>query len=161
VVAASAAAALARAGNPMRTKEFLSKLEHDRIVKAIREQEARSSGQIGLYIQRGELTGDPVEAAQKRFQKSGMHKTRHRNAVLIFVAPRAHKFAVVGDEAVHSRCGNDLWNRVVQKMAEHFKAEHFSDAIVDAITDLGEVLAQQFPRSGGETNELPDEPVES
>ena len=82
----------------MRTKEFLSKLEHDRIVKAIREQEARSSGQIGVYLQRGELAGDPLEAAQKRFQKSEMHKTRHRNAVLIFVAPRAHKFAVVGDE---------------------------------------------------------------
>jgi hypothetical protein len=48
----------------MRTKEFLNKLEHDRIVKAIREQEARSSGQIGVYLQRGELAGDPLEAAR-------------------------------------------------------------------------------------------------
>jgi uncharacterized membrane protein len=144
----------------MRTKEFLNKLEHDRIVEAIREQEARSSGQIGVYVQRGELSGDPVEAAQKRFQKSGMHKTRHRNAVLIFVIPRAHKFAVVGDEAVHSRCGNDLWNRVVEKMQAHFKQERFSDAIVDAIHDIGQVLAEQFPRSGGEKNELPDEVAE-
>ncbi len=155
------AVAPAAAGNPMRTKEFLRKLEHDRIVEAIREQEARSSGQIGLYIQRGELSGDPVEAAQKRFQKSGMHKTRHRNAVLIFVAPRAHKFAVVGDEAVHSRCGNDLWNRIVQKMAEHFKQERFSDAMIDAIRDIGQVLAEQFPRTGGEKNELPDDVVQS
>lgn len=144
----------------MRTKEFLNKLEHDRIVKAIREQEARSSGQIGVYLQRGELDGDPVEAAQKRFQKSGMHKTHHRNAVLIFVAPRAHKFAVVGDEGIHKRCGDALWNRVVEKMQTHFKQERFSDALVDAIHDIGQVLAEQFPRSGGEQNELPDEVVE-
>jgi uncharacterized membrane protein len=140
----------------MRTKEFLSKLEHDRIVQAIREQETRSSGQIAIYIQRGELTGDPVEAAQKRFQKSRLHRTRHRNAVLIFVAPRTRKFAVVGDEGIHTRCGDDLWNRVVQKMQGHFKQERFSDAIVDAIRDIGQVLAEQFPRTGGQKNELPD-----
>jgi uncharacterized membrane protein len=145
----------------MRTKEFLNKLEHDRIVKAIREQETRSSGQIGVYIQRGELEGDPVEAAQKRFQKTGMHKTRDRNAVLIFVAPRARKFAVVGDEGIHTRCGSDLWNRVVEKMAGHFKQERFSDAIVDAIRDVGQVLGEHFPRTGGEKNELPDVVAES
>jgi len=144
----------------MRTNDFLSKLDHDRIVKAIQEQEARSSGQIGVYVQRGELPGDPVAAAQHRFQKSGMHKTKDRNAVLIFVAPRAHKFAVIGDEGIHTRCGNELWNRVVQKMGDHFKQERFSDAILDAIRDLGDVLATQFPRSGGETNELPDEVTE-
>lgn len=145
----------------MRTKEFLKKLEHDRIVKAIREQESRSSGQIGVYIQRGELDGDPVEAAQKRFQKSGMYKTGQRNAVLIFVAPRARKFAVVGDEGIHTKCGTELWQRVVQKMETHFKQEHFSNAIVDAIQDIGQVLAEQFPRTGGEKNELPDDIVES
>ena len=145
----------------MRTNEFLNKLDHDRIVNAIREQEARSSGQIGVYVQRGELPGDPVAVAQSRFQKSGMHKTKHRNAVLIFVAPRARKCAVIGDQGIHTRCGDELWNRVVEKMGAHFKAESFTQAIVDAIHDLGDVLAKQFPRSGGETNELPDDVVES
>jgi uncharacterized membrane protein len=144
----------------MRTKEFLSKLDDERIIQTIREQEARSSAQIGIYIQRGELPGDPLEAAQARFQKSGMHKTKHRNAVLIFVAPRAHKFAVIGDEGIHTKCGNELWQRVVQKMETHFKQERFSDAIVDAIHDIGQVLAEQFPRTGGEKNELPDEVAE-
>ena len=145
----------------MRTKQFLNQLEHDRIVKAIREEETRSSGQIGVYIQRGELPGDPVEAAQKRFQKSGMHKTLHRNAVLIFVAPRAHKFAVIGDEGIHRQCGNELWNRVVQKMGEHFRQERFTDALVDAVRDLGQVLAEQFPRQAGEKgNGLPDDVIE-
>ena len=37
-----------------------------------------------------------------------MHKTRERNAVLIFVAPRAHKFAVVGDKAIHEKCGERI-----------------------------------------------------
>src|SRR5207247_8100407 len=100
----SVAAGQARAGNEMRTREFLSKLEHDRIVQAIREAESKTSGQIRVYVQRGKLNADPLTAAQKKFHRLGMHKTSERNAVLIFVAPRAHKFAVVGDKAIHEKC---------------------------------------------------------
>ena len=67
----------------MRTREFLSKLEHDRIVRAIREAEENTSGEIRVFVQRGKLNGDPLTAAQKKFHRLGMHKTRERNAVLI------------------------------------------------------------------------------
>ena len=140
----------------MRTKEFISRLDHDRIVEAIRDAERRTSGEVRVYIQRGELKREILDIAQERFQKLGMQKTRERNGVLILVAPRVHKFAVVGDEGIHTRCGNELWERVVAKMREHFRAERFSDAIVDAVRDVGEVLARHFPRQAGDRNELPD-----
>ena len=145
----------------MRTKEFLSKLEHDRIVQAIREAEEKTSGEIRVHLQRGKLAGDPLPAAQRKFYSLKMHKTRERNAVLIFVAARAHKFAVVGDEAIHERCGNALWHRIVDKMREHFRSERFTDALVEAIGEVGEVLAKHFPPKGRGGNELPDEIVET
>lgn len=144
----------------MRTREFIGKLDHDRIVQAIREGEASTSGQIRVYVQRGDLKIDPLLAAQKRFHKLGMQKTDRRNAVLIFVAPRAHKFAVIGDEGIHKECGDPLWQRVVEKMQDHFRSERFSEAIVGAIRDVGAVLAQHFPRTGDGSNELPDEVIE-
>jgi uncharacterized membrane protein len=150
-VSAAAAEALAaavrdRVGNTgMRTKEFLSKLEHDQIVWTIQEAEAKTSAQIRVYIQRGKLNGDPLIAAQKKFHRLGMHKTPKRNAVLIFVAPRARKFAIVGDQAIHEKCGELYWQRVVEVMREHFRNERFSDALVDAIRDIGSVLATHFP----------------
>ena len=144
----------------MRTKEFLSQLEHDRIVRAIREAESKTSGQIRVYIQRGKLNVDPVIAAQKRFHRLGMHRTPERNAVLIFVAPRAHKFAVVGDKAIHEKCGDEFWQRVVDKMRGHFRNEKFSDALVDAIGDLGNALATHFPKGSTSGNGLADEIVE-
>ncbi len=142
----------------MRTKEFLSKLEHDRIVRAIWEAESKSSGQIRVHIQRGKLDGDPLEAARKKFHALKMHNTRDRNAVLIYVAPRAHKFAIVGDKAIHEKCGEQLWQRLVDKMREHFRNEKFTDALVDAIREIGDVLATEFPwKKVGSGNELPDE----
>jgi uncharacterized membrane protein len=141
----------------MRTKEFLSKLEHDRILRAIRDAETKTSGQIRVYIQRGKLKDDPLLAAQKKFRRLGLHRTPERNAVLIFVAPRAHKFAVIGDQAIHEKCGEAYWQHVVDLMREHFRNERFSDAIVDAIRDIGQVLAEHFSRRSASSNELPDE----
>ena len=144
----------------MRTKEFLSQLEHDRIVRAIQEAESKTSGQIRVYIQRGKLNVDPLMAAQKRFHRLGIHRTPERNAVLIFVAPRAHKFAVVGDKAIHEKCGDEFWQSVVDKMRAHFRNEKFNDAMVDAIGDLGNALATHFPKGSTSGNNLPDEVVE-
>jgi uncharacterized membrane protein len=143
----------------MRTKEFLTKLEHDRIVRAIRAAESKTSGEIRLYIQRGKVNADPLISAQKKFHRLRMHKTRERNAVLIFVAPRAHKFAVVGDKAIHQKCGESFWRHVVDGMRKHFQDEKFSHALVEAIKEIGKLLATHFPRTDASSNELPDEVV--
>jgi uncharacterized membrane protein len=130
----------------MRTKEFLSKLEHDEIVKAIRNAESKTSGEIRVFIQRGELKEDPLVAAQRRFHRLGLHKNAKHNDVLIFVAPRAHKFAIMGDEAIHQKCGEELWQRLVEKMREHFRNEKFTHALIEAIHEIGDALAAHFPK---------------
>ena len=144
----------------MRSKEFLSKLEHDRIVHAIRDAESKTSGEIRVFIQRGKLKSDPLVAAQRKFHRLGMHKTRERNAVLIFVAPRAHKFAVVGDRAIHEKCGEQFWQHIVDGMRVHFQNEKFTHALIEAVNEVGKVLATHFPRTSANANELPDEIVE-
>ena len=144
----------------MRTREFLSKVEHDRIVAAIRDAEARTSGEIRVFVQRGKLNANPLVAAQKKFHQLRMHATRERNAVLIFVAPRAHKFAVVGDKAIHEKCGDEFWQRVVDGMRVHFQNEKFSHALVEAIQEVGKALAAHFPGAPTNTNELPDDVLE-
>ena len=143
----------------MRTKEFLSQLDHDRIVKAIAGAEAKTSGEIRVYIQRGKIAGDALELAQKKFQELGMTKTSERNAILILVAPRAQKFAVVGDEGVHQKCSAEFWQGLVDEMRTHLRQSHFTDALIAGIESAGSLLAAHFPRRPDDRNELPDEPV--
>ena len=144
----------------MRTQTFLSQLDNDRIVRAIKEAEAKTSGEIRIYVQRGELEGDAFDYAQRRFRQLGMEQTRERNGVLIYVAPRARKFAVIGDEGVHQKCGDEFWQDLVEKMREHFIREEFTDALVEAIESAGQLLARYFPKSSDRGNELPDSIIE-
>ena len=141
----------------MRTHNFLRLLDHNRVTQAIKKAEGRSSGQIRVFIQRGKFEDDALPRAERRFLQLGMQKTRDRNAVLIFVAPRAHKYAVVGDVGVHEKCGEEFWKKLVHDMRAHFKNEDFNRAIILAISEVGKLLAAHFPRTGDTINELPDE----
>jgi uncharacterized membrane protein len=137
-------------------QEFLNQLQHDEIVAAIQAAESGTSGEIRVFISRKRVD-DPVAAAQAQFDRLGMAKTHHRNGVLIFVAPRARKFAVIGDTAVHQRCGDEFWRALAAEMSGHFKQSNFSAGIIHAIRKAGELLAAHFPPQPGDGNELPDE----
>lgn len=144
----------------MRTHKFLSQLDHERIVRAIKELEGKTSGEVRVYVQRGHFAGEALPRAEKKFLELGMVKTRERNAVLIFIAPREQKFAVVGDEGIHQKCGQQFWQELVEKMRVHFQQEEFTDALVEAIESTGQLLVRYFPKSSDRGNELPDEIVE-
>ncbi len=144
----------------MRTHLFLKRLKHQEITAAIKKAEGSTSGQIRVFVQRGEFEDEALPLARKKFHQLEMDKTRDRNAVLIFVAPRAHKFAVVGDVGVHERCGQEFWEHLVREMRNHFKEENYSRAIVLGISEVGKLLAQYFPRTGDTINELPDDIVQ-
>ncbi|HWW00991.1 MAG TPA: TPM domain-containing protein [Candidatus Acidoferrum sp.] len=136
--------------------KFLKQLRHDDIVAAIREAEKKTSGEIRVFITRKQVT-DPVEAAQAHFVQMGMEKTRERNAVLIFVAPRSRRFAVVGDVAVHTRCGESFWKELAAEMSGHFAKSEFTSGIIHGVQKAGELLARHFPHRPDDANELPDD----
>jgi uncharacterized membrane protein len=140
----------------MKLKGFLIQLEHDKIVAAIRSAEKKTSGEIRVFISRHK-PDDVLAAAESQFARLAMHKTKERNGVLIFVAPVAHKFAIVGDTAVHAKCGDVFWRDVAAEMSGRFKKGEFTSGILHAIEKAGELLAEHFPRRPDDKNELPDD----
>jgi uncharacterized membrane protein len=140
----------------MKHQDFLAQLGHDQIVAAIQQAEKKTSGELRVFISH-KVVDDPVRTAQRHFIRMGMEKTRERNGVLLFVAPRSRKFAVIGDLAVHARCGDNFWTRLSAEMSGYFRRAEFTNGIVHGIRKAGDLLAEHFPRRPGDQNELPDE----
>ena len=155
VAAASEVEEQEEAGD-MRARDFQNQLHHEKIVSAIREAEHKTSGEIRVFISRKDVD-DPVVAAQGAFVHLRMEKTQERNGVLIFVAPRASKFAVIGDSAIHAKCGDAFWIEMRDSMAEHFRKSDFTQGIILGVKKAGDLLAQHFPRRPDDRNELPDD----
>jgi uncharacterized membrane protein len=132
------------------------KIDHPQVVAAIADAERLTSGEIRVVLARHQAP-DPVAAAQEHFDRLGMAATKHRNAVLIFLAPRSRTFAVIGDTGVHERCGDAFWRELVAAMTVHFKAGEFTAGLVHGIGRAGELLAEHFPRGPEDKNQLPNE----
>ena len=139
----------------MKTNAFLHALDNDRIVAAILEAENRSRGEIRVHVTNQEVA-EVEAAARAQFEKLEMTKTALRNGVLIYVAPRSQRFAVIGDAGIHERCGAAFWSDVAAAMQADFRAGRFTDGIVEGVKEAGDALARYFPREGGpaDVNEL-------
>ena len=116
----------------MKARQFLKQVQHDDVVAAIREAEQKTSGEIRVFISR-KAVEDPVAGAEARFVEMGMEKTRERNGVLIFLAPRSRKFAVIGDSGVHAHCGEVFWRELAAELSAHFQKSEFTLGLVHGI----------------------------
>ena len=141
-------------------KSLLQAADHDRIVAAIAEAEKKSSGQIRVHLHHRAVR-DPIEAGRKVFEKLGMTATADKNGVLIFVAPRSKNFAILGDSAIHEKCGAGFWRDAAAAMSARFRRGDYAGGIVATIATIGEALAAHFPRGAEGANALPDEIDES
>jgi uncharacterized membrane protein len=140
----------------MKAKTFLDQLQHKDIEAAIRHAEQKTTGEIRVFVSRHE-PAEIIASAQKEFDHLGMHKTADKNGVLIYVAPAARKFAIIGDAGVHQRCGDSFWQAVAGEMTEHFKKTRFTEGIIHGLQKAGQLLAEHFPAKGDHPNQLPDD----
>lgn len=143
----------------MKTRHFIKQVDRQLIEAAIRDAELKTSGEIRVIIHHKPVE-DAVAFAQLEFVRLGMQKTRHRNAVLILVAPVSQKFAVIGDEAVHRKCGAAFWPELAATMTGHFKQGEFAAGLRHGIERAGALLAEHFPRQPGDLNEQSNQIIE-
>jgi uncharacterized membrane protein len=128
----------------MKVKHFLSALEHGRVHQAIRSAEEGTSGDIVLFISRRNVT-DPLAAAKEEFRKLRLETATDKNSLLIFLAPKSQKFAVVGGTALHEKVGQAWWHELIALLTRHFKESRYTDGLVAAIEESGRALKAHFP----------------
>jgi len=139
----------------MNKADFIKLLDHSVIEAAIARAESVTSGEIRVAVIH-EPTDNPVARAKEIFVRMGMTKTKHRNAVLILVAPSSQTFAVIGDEGVHQKCGPSFWVDLAGTVTGSFKLGNYTAGLIEGINRAGSLLAAHFPREAGDANELPD-----
>jgi putative membrane protein len=104
---------------------------------------------------------DRVHAeALQQFRAKGLHLTEGRTGVLIFASLEDHLVEVVADEGIHGKVSPEVWADAVEALVAHVKRGHLADGFVAAIGLCGAVLAQHFPPTGENPNEIPDQLVE-
>lgn len=134
-------------------RNFFDQGEQQLLIDAIVQAELKTSGEIRLHIE-NLCIGNELKRAQKVFTNLKMHETKERNGVLIYIATFSRKIAVIGDEGIHQKLGNEFWQKVVDELIKKFKENKKAEALAECIITCGEQLGKFFPRSNEDKDEL-------
>lgn len=134
---------------------LLASADRKRIVAAIQAAEQMTSGEIRVHVQL-RCSDDPVRDATRVFERLGMTRTAARNGVLIFLAVRDRRFAVIGDTGIHAAVGEIFWQKTADAMQPHFVRNELSAGLEAGVLAVGAALQRHFPHQRNDANELPD-----
>lgn len=96
------------------------------------------------------------DAAIRHFKVGADRRTHGRTGVLLYLSMREHRAEIVADEAIATRVDAEVWGKAMADMLAEIKIGHVAEGLAAGIRDVGEVLAEQFPRAADDVNELPD-----
>ena len=88
------------------------------------------------------------------FTGQGLHHTRAETGILIFVSLLEHRVVVLADRGIHTKVQPGTWDEVVRIVTAGLKSGKPCDAFCKAIARCGKILAQHFPRSPDDKDEL-------
>ena len=127
-----------------RVEAFLTTIEEQEVVAAIREAENSTSGEIRVHIE-SSSNGDVDARALEVFSMLKMHNTRLQNGVLIYVSVEEKAFAIYGDKGINNIVSSTFWDDTITLMKTHFKKGNFKQGLVDGILKAGQELQAHFP----------------
>ena len=94
------------------------------------------------------------------FKTGAERRTIGRTGILIYLSMAEHRAEIVGDEAITKVTTPETWGDAMTALLTDVKQGRPADGIVAAVGIIGEVLAQHFPKSSEDTNEIPDKLIE-
>lgn len=137
----------------------------DAIEAAIRAGETTHGGEIrfaienslpGILVWRG-MSGR--ERAIEMFSNLRVWDTEHNSGVLVYLLLADHDIEIVADRGIAARVDQAAWEAVAHTMEAAFRQGDFERGALKGIRRISELLAQNFPPSGHNPDELANRPV--
>jgi len=94
------------------------------------------------------------------FKAAAERRTAGRTGILIYLSMAERRAEIIGDSAITSATNPETWGEAMAARLGDVREGRVADGIVAAIEQVGTVLAEHFPRSADDINEIPDKLIE-
>jgi len=94
------------------------------------------------------------------FKAAAERRTVGRTGILIYLSMAERRAEIVADEAILKVTDDTTWGEAMTALIADVRDGRPGDGIVAAVERVGAVLAEHFPCSAGDTNEIPDKLIE-
>jgi putative membrane protein len=94
------------------------------------------------------------------FRTAAEKRTRAATGVLLYLSLDERRAELIADESIHSKVAPELWGEAMADLVAEVKAHRPGAGMARAVERIGAVLAEHFPISRDDRNELPDRLIE-
>lgn len=116
---------------------------------------------LRLWLTPGAIKAQRVRARAVDLFKVGTEsRTMGRTGILLFLSLKEHRADIVADEAIAAKVAPEVWGDAMLALVERVRAGEPGEGMAEAVRQMGIVLAEHFPKSVDNPNELPDRLIE-
>jgi putative membrane protein len=94
------------------------------------------------------------------FRAAAERRTVGRTGILIYLSLGERRAEIVADETILKLTDEHTWGEAMAALLEHVREGRPGDGICAAVERVGVVLAEHFPHSATDLNEIPDKLIE-
>lgn len=136
--------------------DFIPQEGQKRIAEAITQAERHTSGEICVHVTPNCRT-DVMKRAMRKFNQLKLYNTKGRNVVLVYIAFKSKKFAILGDYAINKVVPDNFWDLEKETLLQHLKDGRQVEGICEVVKQIGDSLSTYFPAERDDVNEISNE----
>ena len=97
--------------------------------------------------------------AERAFFERGLYRTKKNTGVLFFLSLLERKVWVLADKGIHEKMDQGTLDRFANEVSRGVREGRACDTLSRAIQEIGVLLAQHFPITADDTDELTDDVI--
>lgn len=94
------------------------------------------------------------------FRSAVERRTVDATGVLLYLSLAEHRAELIADSGIHHETRPEQWGEAMVALIDHVRAGRLADGMVEAVAQVGAILAAHHPPAPGDRNELPDRLIE-
>ena len=94
------------------------------------------------------------------FRAAVERRTVGATGVLLYVSLAEHRAELIADTGLHHATRPEQWGEAMVALVDHVRAGRLADGMVEAVAQVGAILAADHPPAADDRNELPDRLIE-
>lgn len=98
--------------------------------------------------------------AVQYFKVGAESRTAGHEGVLLYLSTGEHRAEIIADAAVHRAVPPERWGDAMAALVDAVKDGRTGDGMAAAAGAIGAILAEHFPKTADNPNELPDRVIE-
>ena len=98
--------------------------------------------------------------AVRCFRLGAERRTAAREGVLLYLSAAERMAEIVADRAVHQAVPAERWGEAMAALVDEVRADRAGAGMAAAVARIGAILAERFPKTNDDRNELPDRLIE-